>query len=66
VPKATADAIVAENATARLNALRSSLSVIALLALLALLLSSGIPTEQPGAAGSEEPAVDAEDVVRFG
>ena len=43
----TADAIVDENATARLNALRASLSVLAVLALVALLCSRGIPTQQP-------------------
>jgi MFS family permease len=43
------DAIVAENETARLNALRSSLSALAVLALLALLFSRGIPVEQPAA-----------------
>ena len=50
-PQAT-DAIVEENETARLAALRSSLSVLALIALIALLFSRGIPTEQPAAAGS--------------
>ena len=45
----TADAIVAENATARLNALRSSLSALAIIALVALLFSRRIPTEQPAA-----------------
>jgi MFS family permease len=44
------DAIVNENETARLNALRSSLSALAVIALIALLLSRGIPTEQPAAA----------------
>jgi hypothetical protein len=42
-----ADAIVEENATARLNALRSSLSALAIIALVALLFSRRIPTEQP-------------------
>jgi hypothetical protein len=42
-----ADAIVDENATARLNGLRSSLSALAVIALIALLFSRGIPTEQP-------------------
>jgi MFS family permease len=43
-----ADAIVAENEKARLHALRSALSVIALVAALALLFAGGIPTRQPG------------------
>jgi len=46
------DAIVEENETARLAALRSSLSVLALIALIAMLLSRGIPTEQPAAASA--------------
>ena len=50
VPKATTDEIVKENATARLDALRSSLSVIALIALVALYASLSIPLRQPGAA----------------
>jgi len=45
----TATAIVDDNATARLRALRSALAVIALVAVLALLLSGGVPTRQPGA-----------------
>ena len=52
-PEAT-NAIVEENETARLSALRSSLSVLALIALLALLFSRGIPTEQPAAAREPE------------
>jgi MFS family permease len=44
----TADAIVDENAQARLNALRASLSVLAILALVALFLSRGIPATAPG------------------
>jgi MFS family permease len=62
VPPATADAIVAENATARIDALRTSLSVIAVIALVALFFSLGIPTEQPTSAGAEgagtEPGVE--------
>jgi len=42
-----ADAIVEENATARLKALRSSLSALAIIALVALLFSRRLPTEQP-------------------
>ena len=57
----TADAIVDENATARLNALRASLSVLAVLALVALLCSRGIPTQQPALvdAGDEPTPEDA-------
>jgi MFS family permease len=57
-PQAT-DAIVQENETARLSALRSSLSVLALIALLALLFSRGIPTEQPAATREPEPEPQA-------
>jgi predicted MFS family arabinose efflux permease len=45
-PKAT-DAIVTENATARIDGLRSSLSVLAVIALIALPFTRRIPTEQP-------------------
>ena len=48
VPEHTADAIVEENATARLDGLRSSLSVLAAVALIALAFSAMLPTEQPG------------------
>jgi MFS family permease len=47
VPKSTADEIVKENAQARIVALRSSLSVVALIALIALFASVTIPTQQP-------------------
>jgi MFS family permease len=47
-----ANAIVEENATARLNALRSSLSALAIIALIALLFSRRIPTEQPASEAS--------------
>jgi MFS family permease len=48
-PEAT-DAIVAENETARLEGLRLSMAVLAVIALIALLFSRGIPTEQPASA----------------
>jgi MFS family permease len=62
VPKEAADAIVQENATARIDALRSSLSVIAVIALIALFFSLSIPTTQPGAAraeGAREPEAES-------
>ena len=43
----TADAIVEENANARIAGLRSSLSVMAIIALIAVFFSFRIPTEQP-------------------
>ena len=50
VPAATADAIVDENATARIDALRASLSVLAVIALIALFFTRRIPTRQPASA----------------
>jgi MFS family permease len=50
VPPTTADAIVEENADARLDGLRAALSVLAIIALLALFLTRKIPTRQPVAA----------------
>jgi hypothetical protein len=50
VPRKTADAIVKENATARIDGLRSSLSVLAVIALIALPFSRRIPTQQPASA----------------
>ena len=61
VPQETVDAVVDENTTARLDGLRASLSVLAVMALLALLFSRRIPTRQPAASpadpanGSAEP-----------
>jgi MFS family permease len=58
VPSEAADATVKENEKARLDGLRTALSVLALLTLLALGLSRSIPAEQPAAAPSsaEDPA----------
>ena len=56
VPPQTADAIVKENATARINGLRASLSVLAIVALIAVFFSRRIPTQQPSAAPAREPA----------
>jgi Na+/melibiose symporter-like transporter len=50
VPQQTADAILDENATARLDALRSALAVLALFALLAVVFTLRLPTRQPAAA----------------
>src|SRR6266550_3882334 len=54
VPPETADAVVAENETARLDGLRAALSVLAVLALIAVFFSRRIPTRQPGASTSNE------------
>ncbi|HEY5144482.1 MAG TPA: MFS transporter [Solirubrobacteraceae bacterium] len=48
VPPETANAVVDENASARVAGLRSALAVLALISLLALLFTRGIPTVQPG------------------
>ena len=58
VPAKTADAIVEENAKARIAGLRASLSVLAVIALIALFFSRRIPTKQPSAAPAGEPAPD--------
>ena len=49
VPKEQANAIVDENANARLVGLRTSLTVLALIALIAAFFTFRLPTEQPGA-----------------
>jgi MFS family permease len=49
VPKETANAVVDENTEARIAGLRSALALLALISLLALLFTRGIPTVQPGA-----------------
>jgi MFS family permease len=53
VPPETADAIVDENATARLDGLRASLAVLAVIALAALFFSRSIPTRQPAGAATD-------------
>jgi MFS family permease len=50
VPAKTTDAVVTENTTARLDGLRSSLSVMAIVALIALPFTRRIPTQQPASA----------------
>ena len=52
----TADAIVAENADARIAGLRSSLSLLAVIALIALFTARRVPARQPSAAPSEPSA----------
>jgi hypothetical protein len=47
VPKDAANAVVDENAQARIAGLRSALAVLALISLLALLFTRGIRTVQP-------------------
>ena len=56
VPAKTADAIVTENADARIAGLRSSLSLLAIIALIALFTTRRIPARQPSAAPVSEPS----------
>jgi len=56
VPPETADAVVDDNAESRIAGLRSAIAVLAVIALLALLFTRGLPTVQPGAQASAEPA----------
>ena len=55
VPAKTADAIVTENANARIDGLRSALSLLAIVALIALFATRHIPTQQPSASPASEP-----------
>ncbi len=52
VSATTSDEIVAENSTARLVGLRTSLAVLALIALIALFFTRRIPTEQPASSAA--------------
>jgi MFS family permease len=56
VPAKTADAVVAENADARIAGLRSSLSVLALIALIAMFTTRRIPARQPSTSSESEAA----------
>src|SRR4051812_25896828 len=53
VPTATADAIVDENANARIDGLRAALAVLALIAVVALFMTWRLPTKQPAGAPQE-------------
>jgi MFS family permease len=59
VPPQTAEAIADDYATARLDGLRASLSVLAIIALIALPFTRRVPTTQPSTA----PSVAARDAV---
>jgi hypothetical protein len=60
VSKKTEDAVVDENAQARIDGLRAALAVLALISLLALLFTRGLPTIQPGAeAKPNAPPIEA-------
>jgi hypothetical protein len=55
---ATADAILEENADARIGGLRTALSALAVLGVVALFATRRLPTEQPAAAVSATAAAD--------
>jgi MFS family permease len=55
VPPKTATAILDENAKARINGLRASLSLLAVVALIAPFFTRRIPTQQPSAPPVSEP-----------
>jgi MFS family permease len=55
VPAKEADAIVTENSNARIDGLRSSLSLLAIIALIALFATRRIPAQQPAASPASEP-----------
>ena len=59
VSQKTADAVVDENAQARLDALRATLAVLAVLALVALFLSGSIPTTPVGAEPTEAESTES-------
>jgi hypothetical protein len=56
VPPKTATAIVDENANARINGLRVSLSLLAVVALISVFFCGRIPTQQPSAAPVSNPS----------
>src|SRR5690242_10367706 len=60
VPAKTADAIVAENAAARISGLRASLSLLAVVAMIARFTARRIPAQQPSSGESprSEPAAE--------
>jgi hypothetical protein len=54
VPPKTADAVVAENADARIKGLRTALALLGLVALVALFFTRRIPMQQPAATPAPE------------
>ncbi|GAA4361491.1 MFS transporter [Angustibacter luteus] len=54
VPAATSDAVVKENAAARLDGLRAALGILALIALVGLFFTRKLPTEQPAVVAARE------------
>jgi MFS family permease len=66
VPPATADAVVEENSESRIDGLRAAVSVLALLTLVAMLFTRGIPTAQPGSEPEAESPPGAAEVAAAG
>ncbi|HEY2878984.1 MFS transporter [Nocardioides sp.] len=56
VAPTTAAAVLDENEAARIDALRTSLSLLAMIALLAVFVAGSLPTRQPGSEPDQEPA----------
>jgi MFS family permease len=56
VPAQTVDEIVQQNEDSRIDGLRAAVSLLALISLVALLFTRGIPTVQPGAQSSPRPS----------
>ena len=56
VPPATADEIVKQNEKGQIDGLRAAEAILALLALIALPFTRGIPTVQPGAQAKPRPS----------
>jgi MFS family permease len=61
VDSTTSAAIVDENESARVDALRRSLSLLALAALVAIFIAGSLPTRQPAAEDASEESADAAD-----
>ena len=55
MPPKTADAVVEANEQSRIDGLRAAVAVLALVALLALLFTRGLPTVQPGSEATPRP-----------
>lgn len=60
VSDSTADAVVEDNAAARIDGLRSSLAVLALIAVIALFFTRKFPVEQPGSIDRAAPGAAAD------
>jgi MFS family permease len=55
VPAVTADAVIETNSQSRIDGLRAAVSILALLSLVALAFTRGLPTVQPGAQSPRSP-----------